>query len=279
MCLKYLTDILSEVATWCNHDPTPDPDIYIQTSDVLFNTTDNPTKVYLYNPSNKSSTLLLISDVVTSSADIAHTSNKLWLYSLQSVSPYTQKISEWDITLSPFTAVYNRDITNIKYSAGLGAINDTLLIGHEWLLPVSKFHEADITNNIAVRTFKFDDIDSRPITGDYILTTTNKLIALETDTTPNPDVSYITQYNYLTGAMEFNIDISAVFTGTTQPFGLFEYDDEIYIAGRAGISPNYTGVIYKIDKTAPYSLILYDTTDYGINGASQVPEQLTVHFT
>ena len=31
--------------------------------------------------------------------------------------------------------------------------------------------------------------------------------------------------------------------------------------------------------TAPYALTLFDTTVYGINGASQVPEQLTVHFT
>jgi hypothetical protein len=248
----------------------------IHSYDVLFVTSDNPAVVYLYNVATKTSTLLTVSDITTRCNDIAHTSNKLWLsYS----SGGTYYVKEWGVTLNPFNAIYNRIISNVENYSGMGAINDTKLLGYHFIdIANSKVYEEDITNLISVNTVKFSALAARVDMGDYILTTTNKFINLEA-LVLDGSKQHIVQYNYLTGAMEFDIDITSIFTGTTWSFGLFEYDNEIYIAGRAGVTPNYTGVIYKINKTTPYGLTLYDTTPYGINGASQIPEQLTVHFT
>ena len=250
-------------------------DPVIETYDVLFNTTDNPTKVYLYQVASKNSILLDVPEITNASADIAHTQNKLWLYKAGG----STTIQEWDITLNPFTAIYNREITNIKSSSGLGAINDTTLISFEYVDALNlKVYDTDIINAVAVNTFKYNATAGRVVTGDYILTTTDKLIVLNYSI-DSPFPQYITQYDYITGVLEFDIDISSVFTGFMQAYGLFEFDNEIYITGRTIVDLVVVGVIYKIDKTAPYALTLFDTTVYGINGASQVPEQLTVHFT
>ena len=270
--MNYFTNIVNEVLTWCHPELT-----VVETYDVLFVTGDIPAIVYLYKVTTKTSTLLTIPNILTQSDDIAHTDNKLWLYRV--ATPKT--IFEWNITLAPFTAVYNREITNIKSSAGMGAANSSKLISFEYVDALNhKIYDTDITNLAAVNTFKYNGIAGRNITGDFILTTTNKLIALNNIIIP-PYTTYITQYDYLTGAVEFDIDISSIFPGSPNPtpYGLFEYDSEIYIAGPTGVYPSPNGVIYKIEKVAPYSMTLYDSTSYRIYGASQVPEQLTVHFT
>ena len=106
-------------------------------------------------------------------------------------------IKEWNITLNPFSAIYNRAISDAKITAGLGAIDDITLIGHEFGMASCKIYESDITNIVASNTYKFDSIPARIVTGDYILTTTNKLIILEIDAITI--IQYIVQYNYLTG--------------------------------------------------------------------------------
>ena len=244
----------------------------------MINDTSGPTDVYLYNPATKVSTLLTIPslDTIFGCPDIAHTSNKLWLYKYNTVTFYYD-IREYDITLAPFTAIFNRDIVQsvLQGNAGLCAIDDTTLIGiyHEDAIN-TKVYELDITNNITVDTYKFNILVNSYVSGDYILTTTNKLIVTIRNAIINQ--YFISQYDYTTGNLDMTKQISPTIT---RPYGLFEYDNEIYIAADVGVWPNDTGEIYKIDKTAPYNLTLVDTTAYGINGASQVPEQLTVHFT
>jgi len=253
-------------------------DPVIHDNDILLNTTSGPTDVYLYNPAIKVSTLLTIPslDTAFSSPDIAHTNNKLWLYRYNTVT-FHYDIREYNITFIPFTISYNRDITlfSLQGNAGLCAINDTKLIGiyHEDAIN-TKVYECDITNNISVDTYKFNILPNSYVSGDYILTTTNKLIVTLLNATTAK--YYIYQYDYLTGNLDITKEITAI---ATRPYGIFEYEDEIYIAAGVGVWPADTGEIYKIDKTAPYNLTLVDTVPYGINGASQVPEQLTVHFT
>jgi hypothetical protein len=243
--------------------------ISVEESDVLINSGNIPTAVYVYDPILKTVTLLDISNIVNMSPDLAHTENKLWIYS----SPIST-LKEYDITLSPFTAVFNKEITGYKYSAGLCAINDTTLLAYSVIIsPNYGVYESSIVGTTFINTLKFTTLPSRTIIGDFILTTTNKFIYLN-NTTPGGVYKYITQYDYLTGLLEFDIE----FTGSiAAAHGLFEYDDEIYITATI-IGPPITGAIYHIEKTSPYTITLYDTMPFAIYGASQLPSKLTVHF-
>jgi hypothetical protein len=182
-------------------------------------------------------------------------------------------ITEWNITLSPFSATYNRGITIPPQgmSAGLGAINDTTLlnvVGNGLVPPsyIPSLYTIDITTSTAILTYKFDLISNRYISGDLYLTTNNKVIAT---TQTIFGLTYITQYDYITGAMEMDLEL----TPTIQyPWGIFQQNDEIFITS----GPD--GLVYHINKTSPYNLTLTGSTNTENRGASQVPSCLTTSF-
>lgn len=231
--------------------------IIVLNTSVLFNTGDSPTLIYAYYPNNlpPTSSLLTVPSISIASTDIAHTSNKLWIY-------YASNIDEWNITLDPWTATYNKQITNFAASPGLCAINDTKLIG----ISYPNVYECDVTTTTSNNTLIFTSlIPDRYVSGDYILTTTNKLIVTTHNLINN---TWISQYSYPSGELEVDIDISSTID---YPYGLYEYDSKIYIA-------NDDGKIYEIDRNSPYTLTLVDSVTYTIYGASQLPSSLTVHF-
>lgn len=230
-------------------------------SSVLFADLDTPAKVYGYNPGTLSSVLLPIASIVGSTTDIAHTANKLWLYNAGHTG-----ISEWNITLSPFTAIFNRNIISTPISSGLGAIDDTHLLNFSGYGSTA-LYELDITGGTSVNTFKFNILPNRSVSGDFILTTTNKLIVTTYDSVTAR--TYISQYDYATGALELDLDI---YSTIPAPFGVYQYGTAIFIA-------DSSGNLYNIDKTTPYILSLVDTTAYAIAGASQIPSYLTNQFT
>ena len=241
---------------------------------ILLNDSTNPTKVYSYNAGLESIELLTTPGTVWSSPDIAHTENKLWLYSYVYTPLPVQSIQEFNITLDPFTAISNRHITGFINSSGLCAKdNNTLIgvqqttVGLDWIL---KVYECDITTNISNNVYKFDLLPNRSIGGDYLLTTTNKLIV----TTSATGVKHITQYNYLTGALEVDIQISPTIL---IPNGVFEYNNDIYIADVRIGTPTVT-YIWKVNKYSPYTLTLSDEISLSINGASEIPSLSNVHF-
>ena len=228
---------------------------------VLYNDTDG--LVYYYNLITDTSTLLPVP--ATSSMynlDIAHTQNKLWTLS-------TNKLLEWDITLTPFTAVYNRNITLPHIvGVGLGAINDTTLISVNPLTTPQSVVTLDISITPATSTYKFDMIANRTVAGDILLTTNNKVLILTGSYIDGSQ--YITQYDYLTGSVEVDIQVSPTINN---PFGLFEDSGDIYI-----METFPPGNVYKIDLTPPYGLTSMGSTISYVNGASQLPSCLTVSF-
>jgi hypothetical protein len=242
---------------------------------ILLNRYGTPTKVYVYEVALKTIGLLSINNITTNSSDIAHTENKLWLYAHTGAPLYSIILKEWNISISPFSETYNRTITGFKYSAGLCAKDDNTLIGIESIFGggsyTTKVYECDITTNVSSNTYKFDLLPNRSINGDYILTSTNKLI-VTTNSSPDTTIIHITQYDYLTGVMEVDIQISP---SVHWAFGLFEYNNEIYIVDEVNTTFTY---VWKIDKDPPYSLTLYDSINFGMLGASQIPSQLDVHF-
>ena len=232
--------------------------IVVLDSDVFLNDSGTPTSIYSYNPDTTVLTYLF--DSTNGSNDIANTSNKLWVYDGGSSST----LLEYNITLSPFTQVFNRVITSAFVDSGLCAIDDTTLVN----ISGSDVYELDITTNVASPTFKWSMIPGRFVYGDYMYTTTNKLIV----TNQIGGVAYITQYEYTTGAVEVDINIS----GTVPlPYGVFEYGSgvpDIFIV-------NSDGKIYEIMKTSPYTLTLVDDVPITVYGASQIPSKITEHFT
>lgn len=196
--------------------------------DVIFNSGDSPSDIWQFKPSTFDEVFLF--SVTDPSPDVAHTENKLWVYNGTAI-----ELEEYDITLTPFTYVFNRVITNVFTNSGLCAIDDTMLAG-------------------------------RSIAGDYIYTTGGKLIVTTVATGP---VYHISQYDYATGTLEFDLDITST---VSNPYGLYQYNSEVFIASS-------NGDIYNILTAAPYTLTLVHTTAFTINGASQIPSQITEEFT
>lgn len=233
-------------------------EIVVSDIDVFLNDSGYPTtSIYSYNPSTTALTYLF--DSTYNSSDIANTRNKIWVYDAQAAS-----LLEYNITLNPFSQTFNRTITSVFTNAGLCAINDTTLIN----ISGYDVYEIDITTNVASATLKWSMLSGRVVAGDYMYTTTNKLIV--TNRTFNPHVSsHITQYDYTTGNVEMDLDITA---DIPEPYGIFEYGSNIYIV-------NSNGKVYQITDTSPYTLTLVDDIPITVYGASQIPEKITEDFT
>ena len=236
-----------------NPTPTPTP-IVVSDTDVFLNDSGSPTSIYSYNPNTTALTYLY--DSTNDSSDIANTSNKLWVYNGGGGS-----LLEYDITLNPFSQTYNRTITSVYLNAGLCAIDDTTLIN------INGFdvYEIDITTNVASATLKWSMLSGRSVAGDYMYTTTNKLIV----TNNSIGGAHITQYDYTTGTVEVDLDIGGTIPA---PYGVFEYGSEIYIV-------NSNGKVYQIMGSSPYTLTLVDNIPITVYGASQIPSKITEDFT
>jgi hypothetical protein len=230
--------------------PTPTP-IVVSDIDVFLNNGSSPSSIYSYNPNTTVLTYLF--DSTNSSYDIANTSNKLWVYD----GGASTSLLEYDITLNPFSQTFNRTITSVSSNSGLCAINDTTLIN----IDGSDVYELDITTNVPSATLKWSMITGRVVQGDYMYTTTNKLIVTNN--------GYITQYDYATGTVEVDIDISGTIPNA---YGVFEYGSGIYIV-------DVGGEIYQIMGTSPYTLTLVDDVLFTVYGASQIPSKITEDFT
>lgn len=228
------------------------PDIAL--TDVIFNTADNPTDVWQYSPSTMLEVFLFNSGVASS--DIAHTENKLWVYNVAAT-----ELIEYDITLQPFTYAIARTITNVYTNAGLCAVNDVTLVNIDGV----DVYTLDITNPAAVPTLEFTMPNaSRFVAGDYVYTTGGKLIVTRNEV----GTIYVEQYDYDLGILEFELDITATIPF---PYGVYQYNAEVFIVNQAG-------QVYNILTASPYTLSLVDTLSFTVNGASQVPSQITEEF-
>jgi hypothetical protein len=213
-------------------------------------------EVYSYDFQTNTTTLLnpyFDTPLPLTSDDIAHTNNKLWLYD-------GTFIYDYNITLSPFSGVFNRQYSITGLGPGLCAKDNTTLISSVGNTI------GEITLGIsAVFSTQFTLPTNRAITGDIILTTNNKLI------TSNYDIAtfaeYITQQDYATGTIEVDIPL----TGTLEVYGLFIYNGNIYFT-------TDIGDVYLIDKNSPYNVTFQTNNRLNNFGASQIPSCCDVSF-
>lgn len=253
-------------------DPTPP---VVSTCSVLFNSGSN---VYSYNVSANTLTLLTVPNFPNNSVDIAHsfngTTGKLWGVSGTS-------FVEYNITLPSFTATFNRNIpfpVGYLSSAGLAAISNTVILAVNTFTSPNEVVEIDVSGGSPVMTTKFpmvinrsiSNISQSGITGDFYKTTTNKFIALNyvqvDDEFESIRYCYITQWNYLTGVREMDIEL-AIGCAT---YGIFEDNGNIYIT-ESSTSPNK---LYIINRNSPYTVSYVRDININVLGASQVPSCL-----
>jgi hypothetical protein len=150
---------------------------------------------------------------------------------------------QWDITLDPFTATYNREIAfPIGYVPGpITALNnDVLLCVDNANAPTSvDIVEMDITDVTGVSTLVFS-IPDITIISNLLYTFENKLIFANEDLISGD--TYISQYDYTTTTLELNINI-----GSTIVTSIFECDCAIFF-----IDDN--NVTYNIRRESPYDI-------------------------
>jgi hypothetical protein len=241
--------------------PTPTQGVYVPTCSLIFNT--NSPYYYSYDLSTNISTEL---GVIPISTDIAHTQNKLWVTS-------GGVIKEYDITLSPWSLTFNRDITQpYPLGSGMGAVSNTKLLSSNGSTIPAQIIELDITTNNAVPTILFTLSSDRVISGDLLLTTTGKVLV--TSVSYNPTFkTFLSQYDYSTGTLEVDVEITNF---TPYPYGIFQSSGLLYIT-------NVDGNVYNIPLNAPHTPVYVQTIQtggggYSVFGASQVPNCLTVNL-
>lgn len=230
-------------------DPTP---VVAECSAIII---DSQKRVYGYDVQTNTLTQLPVSGIDVN-VDISHSQDKLW------ISNSAGPIQEWDITLSPWSATFNREIdTNGGIGPGLGSTtSNTKLLG-SWS---GDLLEIDITGSIAVKTTLFQMISGRSVSGDILFTTTGKYIV----TSKMGANRYITQYDY-NGNVEVDIDITSTISN---PWGIFQDNGNMYIC-------DGTGEVYNINTQPPYNLTLVDDLGVTIYGSSQIYNCLDVEFT
>jgi len=256
--------------------PTPTPSVspgslVVPECSVIYLNNGNGNKVYSYNSTTNISTLLNLgtSPTIGRADDIAHTTNKLWLYD-------NTGIFEYNITLTPFTSAYNRKIllpVGISLGAGLCAVNDTTLISSVFspLFSVTQIVQITLNpDNTTTISNLFSLPSERIVSGDIVYTTDGKII-VTTQTTTSPFYFWISQYiPNATGGwdLEFEKDITVA---APFPWGLAIINNIIYI-----FSAFYS--LIQINNVFPYNTTQGNITNPGAAGSSQIPSCCNVSF-
>ena len=232
---------------------------------ILFSSDDS---IYLTNISVPNSTIInpvmttqLIVPGYALSLGIAMTVDKLWSIDTD--------IKEWDITLSPFSAVFNRTISfpgAFTTSSGIVALNNTTLIAVNDTPSPQEVVELDITTLTASATTVITLQTDRVAVANMLYTTEGKLIIINQDSITSD--YYITQYDYATATLE--IDINITIPTLDKPTSLFECDCSLYIG-------NSTGNIFLFNKANPYEIIEVDPSELSvIDSSTQIASCVTV---
>jgi hypothetical protein len=222
---------------------------------------------YVYDVGTNTETGPITLSGFTQAGSIANTNTKFW------INPPDGAIDEWDLTLSPVVATYNRAISNYEtYSSrqGLEAFNDGRLIASLYVLGdgETQIFEVGIGSSAATYT-KITSLvgafSGNPLIYDIALSTTGDFIVLGSD----GDSSYLQQYVYsASSTLDFELNISA---SVLTPIGIIGYADKIHVM-------DTNSKLYRIDLTSPYTITEIQTAPRGYGYTSQSPGSVTTAF-
>lgn len=207
--------------------------------------------MYLLNTLSGYTTSILNTPEFMAANGLAMTSLFIW-------SIDNTEFRQWDITLDPFTATYNREIAfPMGYVPGpITALNnDVLICVDNASAPVSvDIVEMDITDVIGVSTLIFS-IPDITIISNLLYTFEGKLIFANQDLISGD--TYISQYDYATTTLELYINL-----GSTIVTSMFECDCAIFF-----IDDN--NITYNIRRESPYDVTEVATIGIPVIAATQ----------
>jgi len=178
---------------------------------------------------------------------IAMTKNYLWSVDTE--------FHQWDITLIPFDATYNKNIAfpvGFTINSGITAKNDDVVIA----VNDTTNEVVEINMDTEALTSIFTLITNRIAIGNLILTSNSKLLLINQDSMTSS--YYLTQYDYPLGTIEYDIEITAI-----TPANLYECNCWLFIVDTEGAS-------WLLDKTNPYDLLPAETFTYNPISITQV---------
>ena len=267
----------------CDLDVNPPSPPCLGDCGILLNTTNSltPQSTSVLGYTILNNTISPLDQFITGpslppSQDIANTTKLMWLFWPGIVGAPAQ-IREYFITMCPFTAQFNRTINASSVNRGLCAIDSNRLLTYSH--PFIK--RLNIIPNTAVETNLFQIPNNRRLYGDIIYVPPSGLLGAKVIVTTqlfpqnisNPRY-YISQYNYNTGLIEMEKQISPQIK---RPDGLFEKNSKIYVIDYEN------GKLWSVGLSSPYLLSFIQTIpltnlpDFKA-GASTDPSCNTVRF-
>jgi hypothetical protein len=197
--------------------------------------------------------------------DVCHTTSFLWLKEVS-----TGTIREWSITLSPWTSTYVRDITSpggVTLGDALGTYIDptTFVVSNSRLVGINSSSSPQQLGLIDISgpTWVFNSIANLPsnrvVVGDILTTNNARILVSNVDTTTLQN--YISQYRFIGGSWQLQIDVPA-----PQGIGLYQFQNFIYCIDQ-------NSDVVNIPNLAPWTpLITIGNISLQVDGASQLIE-------
>ena len=217
--------------------------------------TTGTTDIFKYNIDTNALTLLTFPSL-PSISDIANNSNKFWITDANN----PQEITEYYINPTPFVAVYNRTLLPSQPILGLCVKDDNTLISTITGATVGASYivvEVNISTTIPTITNKFSlPGTGRILSGDlFYFPLTDKLFVSNV----GGGNVYLTQYDYTTGTLEYDVTLNPSITGV---YGLSSKNNNLYLFEYS------TGKVYRLDNISTSTFTLVQTTISGIYAAS-----------
>ena len=189
----------------------------------------------------------------SASLGVAMTQYKFW--------SVLSTFEEWDITLSSFTATYNRSIAfppGFSTGAGIAAIDDQTLLCVDDSTTPQEVSIMDVSGSTGVKTLAFTLPADREAKGNPLISTNGNIVIGNLDTVFGD--YYLTQYVDITGTFDFEIVIPF------EPKLIFVCDCSIFVVNNAG-------EVYTIDDN--YVLVFSYQANSGVIGGTQLGSCIT----
>jgi hypothetical protein len=254
-------DIKSRSARYDNEPPVlkllpceAPVDSRVHSEYAVFLVTGNK-QVYSYEPGTHNLTYRFTATESSSSTDIANSATKMWVPG--SEVGLNGKLHEWDITLDPFTQSYNRSITTTRnlagsaFGPGLSTVGEHVLVNcfgatvqlcdvsGTTVTPIDLFTMPKF-NPTADLKYCTGDIIYNPVSDTYIILNSELKYS-----PPSFAHYYVTEYTS-TGAVVTNIEITPFIGASDGAYGMFQFENDLYICIVQATTPPYGTGIYKI---------------------------------
>ena len=175
------------------------------------------------------------------------------------------EVKEWNITLDPFTTIFNRAISlplGFTINSGIVAISNDVLIAITDSTTPQEVVEINISGTSAVITTMFTLQTDREATSNILYTTNGKLIVVNQDVVTSD--YYISQYDYVTTTLEYDVLINNI-----GGIILYECNCNIYLIDKLGD-------LYMLNNDGVFNLLYISNTGLSLISGSQIMDCVTV---